>query len=351
MRPHAALLLLTASLAAQADKPAPAKQQAQERFPILEWPRDRERVLAEVDGKPLRLEDLARHIEERHSPGFRDFLATDAGKLLFRSDGIATWVRQFADVQALAAEARARGTKPEVAESALSASLKTYFQRWLEDYVTGLAQQGHPTQLSQERVNSLLSDFQMKHGLACELGGWLDFLEPCDYTDKQLYDYFQAHAMYFGGTVSVAHILIQHRDSGTGILLNAEGQKQALERLAEVRAILRPDGSNFAEVAARKSEDTITAAKGGVLPDISRFDNRLPAILCRTAWFLKDGQVSEVIESQYGYHLVKRLEFNQQRFILYTEDSKPEVRSMMERDRHESLLFKVRADHKVALRY
>jgi len=350
MRPHAiaAVLFLPAFLVAQTGQAAP---KASEHFPVLAWPRDRERVLAEVDGKPLRLEDLARHIEERHSPGFREFLATDAGNLLLRSDGIATWVRQFADVRALAAEARARNITPEAAEPALSASLKNYFQHWLDDYVAGLARQGHPTQITQERVNHLLSDFQLKHGLACELGGWLDFLEPDDYTDKQLRDYLNDHARYFGGTVTIAHILVQHRDAGTGILLDDEGQKRALSRLADVRARLRPDGSNFAEVAALMSEDTVTAAKGGVLRDVARFDDRLPAILCRTAWFVKEGEISDVVESQYGYHIVKRLEFNQHRFILFTDDAKPEIRSMMRRDRQEDLLFKLRASRQVTLKY
>jgi hypothetical protein len=142
-----------------------------------------------------------------------------------------------------------------------------------------------------------------------------------------------------------------YRDAGTSILLDEEGQQRALRRLQDVRARLRPDGSNFAEVAALMSEDTRTARNGGELADIARFDDRLPAILCRTAWSLRDGEVSDVVESQYGYHIIQRVSYNQKRWMLFTEAAKPEVRSMMRRNSQEDLLFKVRADHKVVLKY
>lgn len=343
------LLLGCLAVAAPAQTPAPTD--AGSRFPILAYPRDKDRVLARVADRPLRLEDLAQHIDQRHYPGFREFLATDAGNLLFRSDLVAPWVRQFADIQALRAEVGARGRDPDAADPALRASLKEAFAAWLAQYSESLARNGISTELSQHRLDRLLADFQMKHGLAAEVQGWLDFLEPDDFTDTQLRDYFSDNPRVFGGTVTIAHILIQHRDAGTGILLEEEGRQRALRRLAEVKARLRPDGANFGEVAALMSEDTVTAAAGGELANIARFDDRMPAILCRTAWFMQNGEISEPLESQYGYHIIRRIAFDQRKYALFTEGAKPEIRMIMRRHRQEDLLFRLRREQRVTLQY
>ncbi len=329
--------------AAQATPAAPASH-----VPELRYPRDRKLPVCTVGSRTLTLEDLFQHLEQRHQPGLREFLATDAGQLLLQSDLIAVWARQFADVTALAAEAQAL-ERTAGAEEAQARALKTAFEAYLAHYTETLAQAGASTELSQNRVNRLLQDFQMKRGLGSEMQGWLDHLEPDDYTDKELRDYFNDNPQVFGGMVTVQHILVQHRDAGTGRLLDEEGQRRALARLADVRARLRPDGSNFAEVATLMSEDTRTARSGGELANVMRFDDRLPAILCRTAWQLKDGETSEVVESQYGYHIVHRLSFNWQRHVLFTEDAKPGIRIVVHRANQEDLLFRLRQKHDVRL--
>src|SRR5690606_34827499 len=80
----------------------------------LRYPRDKEVVVAMVGGMPILLEDLVERIDTRHYPGFRDLLAGPEGKgspdgaRILSSDLIAPWVRQFADVRALRAEAERR---------------------------------------------------------------------------------------------------------------------------------------------------------------------------------------------------------------------------------------------------
>jgi len=142
---------------------------------------------------------------------------------------------------------------------------------------------------------------------------------------------------------------VQHRDAGTGILLAEEGRARANERIAEIRARLRPDGSNFEDVAARWSDDTRTAHEGGLLGSLHRFDDRMPATLCRAAWNLRDGEISDVVESQYGWHIVKRIDFNQQIFMLFTDDAMPAIRTIMRRARQEERLFEARKTANVQL--
>ena len=90
------------------------------------------------------------------------------------------------------------------------------------------------------------------------------------------------------------------------------------------------------------SDDTRTGKDGGRLEGVYRFDDRLPAALCRAAWTLRDGEVSDVVESQYGWHLVKRIEAIQNLWFLFTDDAIPTIKTIMRRARQEDLLFQAR---------
>ncbi|GAB4149463.1 MAG: hypothetical protein Fur0037_17770 [Planctomycetota bacterium] len=331
------------------DPPAGGAAQPKHHFVRLSYPADKDRVVAEVDGAGITLEQLALHIEKAHCEGFRTFLATDQGQLLLVSNLAAPWVRHFADITALASEARQRGLDLTQLDAALADALKRTFQGWLDDYAAARKARDPEATLDDRQIDRLRADFQMRNGLDCELQGWLDFLEPPDYTVAQLRAYFADHAREFGGMVTFAHILVMHRDAGTGILLEEEGQKRALARMADVKARILPDGSNFREVARLMSEDSRTAPDGGVLRNVERFDRRLPALLTRTAWRLRDGEISDVVETEYGLHLVQRIGFTQQKFLLFTESMYPIVRRNMQESRQEDLLLDVRKRHGVHL--
>ena len=354
-----ALCVAAPGLVAQEPTPPPPPPQPQAaeqpHFLVRRYPQDRDVAVAQVGTRTLTLGDLVDHLDQKHYPGFRDALAKRPEiQRMLQSDLVAPWVRQFADIEALRQTAGGEATdEPKPDESKLVAAqsdaLKRAFQGWLDTYVAERKAAGRPTDLSQRQVNSLLADFQLRRGLAAELQGWLDHLEPGDYNRAQLQAFFNDNARAFGGKVTIAHILVQHRDSGTGILLADEGFARATARMADIKARLRPDGSNFEEVARAHSEDVRTASGGGVLGGLHRFDDRMPAALCRAAWNLRDGEVSDVVETQYGWHLVKRIEFAQQVFILFTDDAIPTIRDVMRRALQEDRLFAARAGTKLRL--
>ncbi len=317
---------------------------------VRRFPQDRDATVAIVGTRTLSLGDLVDHIDAKHYPGFRKAMETRPEfQRMLQSDLIAPWVRQFADIEALR-----QTTKEKVDEEKLtaaqSAALKKMFQGWLDAYVNDARSKGRPDP-SQRTVNVLLSDFQLRNGLAAEMQGWLDYLEPDDYSRGQLQKFFTEHARYFGGRVNIRHILVQNRDAGTGILLAEAGVARAAARLADIKGRLLKDGSNFDELARLYSDDTKTAQQGGELKGILRFDDRLPAPLCRAAWLLEDGQVSDVVETQYGWHLVKRVDFDQNLFILFTDDAIPTIRDVMHRARQEERLFAARHDTQRQLMY
>jgi hypothetical protein len=322
-----------------------SKPQVVERphFVVRRYPEDKDKAVAVVGSRTLTLDDLVQHIDRRHYPGFAQALATRPEiQRMLTSDLIAPWVRQFADAEALR-QTYADRIDEEKLEQEQSKTLKEGFERWLADYNENRRQSGFTTELTQQRVNSLLADYQLRRGLAVEVDGLLAHLVPDDATRPQLHTFFNANPRYFGGQVTIAHILVQHRDGGTGILLDDEGLARANARLADIKARLRPDGSNFEEVARQFSDDTRTARDGGLLGPLHRFDDRMPAALCRAAWSIRDGEVCpDVVETPYGWHLVKRIDFNQLVFILFTDDAIPSIRIVHRRAEQERLLFEAR---------
>jgi hypothetical protein len=316
----------------------------------LVYPRDEDRIIARVDGRDLLFGDLVRHLDARHSPGFGRYLATPAGNLYFRAPYRfgADWVRQFADMTALKAEARARELDPANAERFLSGALESSFEAHLErEQKRGSLGKD----LTQELINIRLSKYQQEYGLQTEVQGWLDFLVPEDSSDEALLDYFRGHARVFGGKVTFAHVLIHDRDKVTLRRLDGAERARAWEKVADIRARLKKDGSNFEDVAARYSEDRRTADRGGVFRHVSRFDPRLPAVLCRTAWKLRDGEFTGPVVSPYGLHFVKRISYVQHEFLVFIPKTKPMIAETMRKHRQEDLLFRLREKLRVELRY
>lgn len=320
----------------------------------LAWPRDQNRPICIVAGRVLTLNDVLEHIEKRHRPGLRKFIATPAGQLRLGHPTMATWVRQFADITCLEMEAKSRGIDPKVIEEALSHELKHGFEDWLQGYLQERERSGHPLELTQNRINTLLNDFQNREGLRTELDGWLNaIVPPIDVNDrKMLLDFYASHATIFGGAVTISHILIQHRDPRTLELLTGEARTRALAKVASVRARLKPDGSNFEEVATLMSDDRRTARKGGILSAVQRFDRRLPAAICRTGWNLTDGKFKGPVETPYGIEFIKRLFLKHEYYVVNPNDEyRLTIAATKRRLEQETLVFELREKFGLRLLY
>jgi peptidyl-prolyl cis-trans isomerase D len=88
------------------------------------------------------------------------------------------------------------------------------------------------------------------------------------------------------------------------ILLKTEGKdeaavkKQAEDLLAKVKA-----GADFGQLATKFSEDEVSAKKAGDLDFFSR--NDMVKEFSDAAFALQPGQVSDLVKSSYGYHIIK----------------------------------------------
>ena len=109
---------------------------------------------------------------------------------------------------------------------------------------------------------------------------------PSAVTDEQVKaQYDQNPALYSTTQVHASHILVKDEDS-------------ARQLLAEVKA--HPE--KFADLAREKSTDTVSAKKGGDLGTFS--PGRMLPEFDKVAFALQPGEISDVVKTQYGYHII-----------------------------------------------
>ncbi|GAB3062249.1 peptidylprolyl isomerase [Salinicoccus sesuvii] len=97
-----------------------------------------------------------------------------------------------------------------------------------------------------------------------------------------------------------SHILVQTSDEEDG-LSDEEAREKAESLLEEIN-----DGRDFGEVASEESDDTGSAQNNGELGYVQRGQMVEPF---EDALFeLEPGEISDIVESEFGYHIIKRHE-------------------------------------------
>ncbi len=67
------------------------------------------------------------------------------------------------------------------------------------------------------------------------------------------------------------------------------------------------NGANFEQVARESSNDKPTATRGGDMDTINHEDRRTEIPFDRAAYALKDGEISSIVRTSFGYHIIKRI--------------------------------------------
>jgi peptidyl-prolyl cis-trans isomerase C len=80
-------------------------------------------------------------------------------------------------------------------------------------------------------------------------------------------------------------------------------QKQAIKAKADALDKQAKGGEDFAQLATKNSQDPGSAARGGDLGWFAK-GAMVPAF-DSAVWALKTGEISDVVETDFGYHVIK----------------------------------------------
>jgi peptidyl-prolyl cis-trans isomerase D len=169
------------------------------------------------------------------------------------------------------------------------------------------------------------------------------FSSSAQITDKEVEDYYQANResrFHKPKEVKARYILVRI-PAGADAKQKSDAQTRANRILAEARA-----GKDFAQLAQKESEDS-TAAKGGDVGWLTQA--QLPSPLDKTVFSLAKGEISNVIESPTGFHIVKVEDIRDEKTqslkdataeitrALKAEKGKREAAKLADRDREKAL--------------
>ena len=130
------------------------------------------------------------------------------------------------------------------------------------------------------------------------------------------------------GNIKVAHILVLSKEED-----DAAAKANAKAKIEEIYGKLGAEGSDFAALARQHSDDKASARKGGELPMFGT--GRMVEEFADASFALQaDGDVSAPFQTQYGWHIVKRLEYQG---LASFEDQKSKLKSRVARDSRSQL--------------
>jgi peptidyl-prolyl cis-trans isomerase D len=130
--------------------------------------------------------------------------------------------------------------------------------------------------------------------------GWQAYAASVVMEQNEIRDYFDNHHSEFDKPeeIRASHILIKLPEGAT-----EEQKLTAKLKLENIKADLSK-GADFARLARQHSEDPGSKAQGGDLGFFKR-GMMVPAFE-QAALKLKEGALSEIVETQFGYHLIKK---------------------------------------------
>jgi peptidyl-prolyl cis-trans isomerase C len=148
--------------------------------------------------------------------------------------------------------------------------------------------------------------------------------------DAEVSAYYKEHPEDFKvpEMITASHILITTSEEDTPET-KAEKRKQLAELKKEI-----DNGADFTELASQHSECP-SKAKGG---DLGQFERgKMVKPFEEAAFSLKKGEVSEIVETPFGYHLIKVTEIQTPR-VMTLDEVKDKVRSYLDRQQKEKAL-------------
>jgi peptidyl-prolyl cis-trans isomerase C len=219
----------------------------------------------------------------------------------------------------------AKGFAPTEADvNAQVAQVRSQFRDQAR-FEQALAAQG----LDEEKLRGLTS-----RGLGIQAMIETDLGKGIEITAEQKQAYYQQNIerMKEPEQVRLSHILVSADESAT-----VEQRDQAKKKTEDIRTRALA-GEDFATLARENSDDPGSKANGGELPWVGRGDTVPP--FEAAAFALSPGEISEVVETQFGYHVIKLAERKEGSVVTF-EQAEPRIEQVL---RDQALEERLRAE-------
>jgi peptidyl-prolyl cis-trans isomerase D len=143
-------------------------------------------------------------------------------------------------------------------------------------------------------------------------------------TDAQLQQAYNQNKDQYRVTerVKVRHILLKTSDKPA--TEDAKMKAKGEDLLKQIKA-----GGNFGDLAKKNSEDIGSAPNGGEMDWITR-EQQIAPEFAQVAFTLKPGQTSDLVKTQYGYHIIQVLQHEDARLRPF-EEVKGEIAAQMKK--------------------
>ncbi len=231
-------------------------------------------------------------------------------------------ISQIVTEQVIMQDAEKRGIKVEDKE--IDETMKNYVEMvgGEESFKGYLTANGIDEKDFKEDVKKMLLASKQKEAV----------LKDIKVSEQEAKKYFEEHKDELG-EVHAKHILIKVEQTDA---------KQAEEAKAKAEAILAEvkNGGNFDEIAKTKSEDPGSAAKGGDLGYFGR--GQMVKEFEDAAFALKKGEISDLVKSDFGYHIIKvedkKVEF---------KDLKADIENALKEDKYVEEMKKLEKEAKI----
>ena len=196
------------------------------------------------------------------------------------------------------AEADYKANKPVVTKEQAREMLQDMFKKLpaqqQQMIVQSLKQQNKTVdQLIEEQI----SKPELLDGLAQEKFEKEVIYKGCEVTDEEAKKHYDEHAAEFPEIVSASHILVMVKPDA-----DEAAKKAALDKINSIAEEVKKDPAKFEEIAKEKS-DCPSKARGGRLGEFQR--NQMDPEFEKAAFSLKQGEISGVVKSQFGYHIIR----------------------------------------------
>jgi peptidyl-prolyl cis-trans isomerase C len=305
--PAAANTAASATPAAAAPAPA-AQQQPDAAAPAKPVPAQLPDVVARVNGETISKGDLDEAVKELEANAGQPVPAEQRDRV-FRG-----MLDQLIGYRLLVQETKARKTAvPDTDVEARIAQIQKQFPTE-EAFKQVLEQRSLTLQKLRDDVRD---DLLVSKMLDAEIGSKVTV------SPDQINTFYQQNPTRFqqGERVRASHILIRVPENADAAAKD-QARAKANDLLKEVKA-----GKDFAALAKDNSQDPGSAVKGG---DLGFFEHgQMVPPFDQAAFSLGAGQVSELVETQFGFHIIKVVEKQASRTVPI-DDVRPQIQQFLE---------------------